>query len=113
MEAIKELIGKKWNLTKIAIMVYLMARGVVTFKQLYEELGLTAGNAWSHLEKLNKEGLVRIRKELGEGRPRVVVELTPKGVKELDKLLELFDILAEFRNLLPSAGEGSEGPHGD
>ncbi|HIH90767.1 TPA: ArsR family transcriptional regulator [Desulfurococcaceae archaeon] len=109
MDIIRELVNKKLNLTKIAIMVYLLSRGSVTFKELYEDLGLTPGNAWSHLEKLRKEGLVNIKKELGEGRPRVVVELTQKGLNEVESLLEVFDILSKFREFLPGAGEGPEG----
>jgi len=113
LEILKQLVGKKWNVSRIAILLYLAARGEVAFKQLYEELGLTPGNAWSHLEKLRKDGLVRLRRELGSGRPRVVVSLTPEGLREVDKLLEIFDIFVKLRKLLPRAGEGPESSEGD
>ncbi|NPA84781.1 MAG: ArsR family transcriptional regulator [Crenarchaeota archaeon] len=99
-------------MTRIAILLYLAARGEAHFKQLYEELGLTPGNAWSHLEKLSKDGLVKIKRELGKGRPKVIISLTPQGVKEVDRLLEIFDILVKLRDFVPGAGEGSEGPKG-
>ncbi len=110
LKKLKELTGSKMNLTKVGILLYLAARGEVTFKQLYEDLGLTPGNAWSHLEKLEREELVKMRKVLGKGRPKVMVSLTPKGYKEVDKLLDLLDIIVKLRQLLPRAGEGSEGP---
>jgi len=113
LRRLKQLVGKKINMTKIAILLYLAARGEVHFKQLYEELGLTPGNAWSHLQKLSDDGLVKIRRELGRGRPKVVVSLTPEGVKEVDRLLEIFDVLVKLRELFPSAGKGAEGSEGD
>jgi DNA-binding MarR family transcriptional regulator len=110
---LRNVVKKKYNFTRMAILLYLAARGEVTFNKLYKELGLTPGNAWSHLERLEREGLIKISKKLGMDRVRTTIKLTEEGAKRVDELLEMFESLAKLGDLLSRAGKGSEGPERD
>ncbi len=71
---------------RLAIMLYLTGSGHAYFNDLVEALDVTPGNLWSHLEKLEEQGMIRIRRVLKD-RPRVRVEVTDKGMEETMKLV--------------------------
>lgn len=71
---------------RLAIMLYLTGSGHAYFNDLVEALDVTPGNLWSHLEKLEEQGMIRIRRVLRD-RPRVRVEVTDKGVEETLRLI--------------------------
>jgi len=73
--------------TRIAIMIYLLARRKALFTELAEDLEITPGNLWSHIEVLREEGLVKTSYVI-DSRPRVVVEITGKGLEETVKLIK-------------------------
>ncbi len=111
---LKEIARNKMHFTRIAILLYLAAKGEVTFKELYKELGLSPGNAWGHLEKLEREGLVTIRRVLPQASgSRVVVNITYEGMKRVEELLRMFKALVELGYPLSSAGESTKGPQRD
>ncbi len=94
--------------TRLAIMIYLAARGRVPFSMLTKELGLSPGNAWSHLEKLKKLGLVEMQYTLGE-RNKVVVSLTERGYALLNEIILTFnDIARKLRDPLNGGLDGTE-----
>jgi len=74
------------NAIRLSIMIYLLPRGRVLFKDLQEILGVTPGNLDSHLRRLESEGYVKTRKLIAD-RPRTVVEITEKGAEEVGKYL--------------------------
>ncbi len=99
--------------TRLAIMIYLAAKGKVPFSTLTKELGISPGNAWSHLEKLKKLGLVEMQYTLGE-RNKVMINLTERGYALLNEIILTFnDIARKLGNSLNGGLEGTEGPDGD
>ncbi len=81
---------------RIAVMLYLAGRGYAYFNELLEATGATPGNLWSHLGKLEKQGMVRIRRVIKD-RPRVLIEATSKGLGETLKVIRsLRRILEEY-----------------
>lgn len=78
---------------RLAIMIYLLIRTRVYFTDLLVDLDITPGNLWSHLEKLREDGLIDI-KHIITNRPRVVVSITDKGLKEtMDLIRSLINVL--------------------
>lgn len=112
-KAIRKLISLKINPTKMAILLYLTAKGEAKFKELCEDLGLTPGNAWSHLEKLQRDGLVKMKRELPITGTKVSITLTERGYKKADELLEVLSSLSYFRDSFPSASESTKRPNRD
>jgi len=81
---------------RLAIMIYLLAKRRTYFSDIVEDLDMTPGNLWSHIEKLEKDGLVEVR-HIIDGRPRVVVIITEKGIEETIELLKmLFEAAREI-----------------
>jgi len=111
---LKEIARNKMNFTRMAILLYLAAKGKATFKEIYKDLGLSPGNAWGHLEKLEREGMVRIKRVLPQqgGGSRVVVSLTKEGMERVEELLRMFKALVELGYPLSGAGESAESPEG-
>ena len=99
--------------TRLAIMIYLAAKGEVSFSTLTKELGLSPGNAWSHLEKLRKLGLVNMQYVLGE-RNKVMISLTERGYALLNEIILTFNGIArKLGNSINSRLEGTEGSKRD
>ena len=111
---LKEIARNKMNFTRMAILLYLAAKGTATFKEIYKDLGLSPGNAWGHLEKLEREGMVAIRRVLPQegGGSRVMVSLTKEGMERVEELLRMFKALVELGSPLPSASESAKRPEG-
>ncbi len=74
------------NPTRLAIMLYLLPRDRVLFKELLSVLDLTPGNLDSHLKALEKAGYVELYKVFAD-RPRTAVRITEKGAEETGKYL--------------------------
>jgi len=65
--------------TRILIMKNLYRHVHVDFRDLQNDLGLTAGNLASHLRSLKKEDYLSEYKEIVGNRPRTTYEITEKG----------------------------------
>ncbi|BES82422.1 transcriptional regulator [Pyrodictium abyssi] len=88
---------------RLAVMLLLAARHSMEFSDLQRALGVTPGNLWSHLEKLRKAGLVRVRYRPWPGQgPRMIVEATGEGLEALFRHLHALRVLEE------AAGSGRE-----
>ena len=84
------------NPVRFGIMLYLLPREKVLFKDLQNVLNLTPGNLDSHLRALEREGYVRIGKTLMD-RPRTMVRITDRGREETKKHMEnLKKVLSEM-----------------
>ncbi len=69
---------------RLAVMLLLASRAGLEFEELRRALGVTPGNLWSHLERLQEHGLVKLYYRPAPGRgPRLIVEATEQGVREL------------------------------
>ncbi|NJE54428.1 transcriptional regulator [Thermococcus sp. 21S9] len=75
------------NPIRLGIMLYLLPRRRVLFKELLEILEVTPGNLDSHLRALEKAGYVELYKVFAD-RPRTAVKLTEKGAEETGKYLK-------------------------
>ena len=76
------------NPIRLGIMLYLLPRGKVLFKELQKVLEVTPGNLDSHLKTLEKAGYVNLTKVFAD-RPRTAVEVTEKGAEETGKYLRM------------------------
>ncbi|WP_236943456.1 transcriptional regulator [Ignicoccus islandicus] len=92
----------------MAILLYLLAKGRVSFTELYRELNLTPGNAWSHLEKMEREDLVKIEKTFTPKGPVTYVIITEKGYEIAEELVAILSSLSKLGDVIPSGSESSE-----
>jgi len=83
---------------RLAVALTLFVKGGMEFGELQRALEIAPGTLWSHLAKMNEEGVVRLRKKLTPFGPRTIVELTDRGkeivveyVRAIDKLISLLD----------------------
>lgn len=75
--------------TRLLIMAALAAaRREVDFVTLTESLGLTRGNLSVHARKLQGAGLLTIKKEFVQNKPRTSFCCTDKGRQEVKKYLK-------------------------
>jgi len=102
MESLRELSRNHalGNPIRLGIMLYLLPRGRVLFKELLGVLEVTPGNLDSHLRALEKAGYVEIYKVFAD-RPRTAVRITEKGAKETGDYLRA---LKEALSLIPAEG---------
>jgi len=76
------------NPVRLGIMLFLLSRRRVLFRELQRVLEVTPGNLDSHLKTLEKAQYVKIRKIFAD-RPRTAVEITDKGAEETGRYLEV------------------------
>ncbi|WP_258083439.1 transcriptional regulator [Thermococcus thermotolerans] len=102
MESLRELSRNHvlGNPIRLGIMLYLLPREKVLFKELLEVLDVTPGNLDSHLKALEKAGYIEIYKVIAD-RPRTAVRITEKGAEETGKYLKA---LREALSLIPAEG---------
>ena len=67
---------------RLSIALALLAEGKVSFTELQKALRVTPGNLGSHLDKLEKAGLIRKAHAFKPFRFITVYELTEKGLRE-------------------------------
>ncbi|NJE05545.1 ArsR family transcriptional regulator [Thermococcus sp. M36] len=100
MEALRELSRNHvlGNPVRLGVMLYLLPRGRVLFKELLGVLEVTPGNLDSHLKALEKAGYVETYKVFAD-RPRTAVRITEKGAQETSKYLRtLRTVLNQFNH---------------
>lgn len=97
--------------TRLQIISYLTASGKqVSFTELKEKLGLTAGNLSVQLKRLEEAGYVSITKSFRERKPLTRVSLTRQGLEALQQYLgELEKMIGRLKkNTAHPAGAGEE-----
>ena len=79
---------------RLAILATLAAsEEAMEFNALIDALDLSKGNLSSHIRKLEEAGLVAVRKEFVERKPRTSYECTRAGRKELKDYLARLEAL--------------------
>lgn len=82
----------------------------LAFNDIKSLCSLTDGNLSRHLQVLEREGLVRLTKETGEGRPTTTCALTEDGrgryLQYLEELQAVLAAVATRDNPLRSFGSG-------
>ncbi len=76
------------NSIRLGIMLYLLPRRRVLFKELQDALKLTPGNLDSHLKFLKRHGYVKIKKVIAD-RPRTMVWITDIGAVETKRYIKI------------------------
>ncbi|WP_297551961.1 transcriptional regulator [Thermococcus sp.] len=96
MESLRELTRNHvlGNPVRLGIMLYLLPRGKVLFKELLGVLEVTPGNLDSHLRTLEKAGYVKLYKVFAD-RPRTAVRITEKGAEETARYLRALKSVLE------------------
>ena len=73
---------------RLAMMSALAARKRLSFSELRELLGLTDGNLSVHAAVLEDYGLIRVKKEFVDKKPRTTFAITDKGEREFARYVE-------------------------
>ncbi len=76
------------NPIRFGIMLYLLPRTKVLFKDIQKVLDITPGNLDSHLRYLQRYGYVKIKKIIAD-RPRTAVWITDLGAEETKRYISL------------------------
>jgi len=80
---------------RLGIMTILNSVKKVNFIYLREKLDVTDGNLSSHMEKLEKEGYVNVKKSFVDKKPNTVYSITEKGKKAFRSYLEHLEKIIE------------------
>lgn len=80
---------------RLQLMTFLHLAKKTTFSEIKKELGITDGNLGSHLNKLEQEDYIKIKKKFILKKPTTTVEITAKGEKELIKYIDILKNLIE------------------
>ena len=78
---------------RLGIMSVLMVNDFIDFNSLKDQLNLTDGNLASHLNTLEKEGYVEVRKQFIGKKPNTKYHATRKGRNAFTKHLEYLEKL--------------------
>ncbi len=81
------------NRVRLGIMSVLMVNDWADFNQLKEMLGLSDGNLASHLNTLEKEQYVEVKKEFVGRKPRTTYSVTASGRQAFEEHLNVLEKL--------------------
>lgn len=73
---------------RLAMVSALAARGELTFGELKQLLDVTDGNLSVHASILERHGIVRMKKEFADRKPRTAYSLTRRGRREFKRYVE-------------------------
>lgn len=86
------------NHKRLGIMSLLMVNDWVTFKTFKEEIvGITDGNLASHLNTLEKNKFIEVRKSFVGRKPQTSYAATPEGRKAFSNHLDALEELLKAR----------------
>lgn len=74
---------------RLQIMTFLQLSKKAKFSELKSELGITDGNLGSHLQKLEDEKLIKVKKKFVAKKPLSLIYITEKGEEELVRYLDV------------------------
>lgn len=80
---------------RLQIMIFLQLAKTAKFSELKKELNITDGNLGSHLQKLENEKLIKIKKKFISKKPSSVISITTSGESELVKYLDVLKSIIE------------------
>lgn len=81
------------NRIRVGIMSVLIRDGWVDFTTLRDALRATDGNLSSHLSALEKESMIKMKKQFVKNRPRTSYKITRNGLRKFTLHLEAFEKL--------------------
>ncbi len=80
---------------RLTIVSTLAIEPVMPFPELARQLQVTDGNLSTHAAKLEKAGLIQIRKRFHDKRPRTEFSITPRGRKSLVRYLDHMEAIIQ------------------
>ncbi len=78
---------------RLSILITLALNTKLTFTELLTITSIGKGSLSNHIEKLESNGLVNVRTILRSSGPRVIIEITEKGVAAYRKYSEILRYL--------------------
>ncbi len=106
----RDLAAMDWRVgqpKRLSILVALEHRGALTFSELGDVTGVSAGNLSSHLGRLQGWGLVTIGRRLAVGqRNRTTADITRAGVEALEGFFEDWAGAAAMLAAMVATGSG-------
>ncbi len=82
--------------SKLLIMSHLATeKGPISFTEVQNRTQLTKGNLSSHLQKLEVEVLIKIKKQFVDKKPMTSIEMTAKGRQAFREHLETLQALIQ------------------
>ncbi len=78
---------------RLSILITLALNRKLTFTELLTITSIGKGSLSNHIEKLESNGLVNVRTILRSSGPRVIIEITEKGVAAYRKYSEILRYL--------------------
>lgn len=82
---------------RLQIMTFLQFSKKTKFSELKRELEITDGNLGSHLQKLEDEKLIKVKKKFVTKKPLSLISITEKGEEELVKYLDVLRLVIKKR----------------
>jgi len=86
------------NRIRLGIMSILMVNEWVKYNQLKDLLKVTDGNLASHLKALEKNNLIKVRKQFIDRKPNTQYTATEKGKKAFQEHLNYMEKLIKSQN---------------
>ncbi len=95
---------------RLQIISYLAAGGKeVSFTELNEKLGFSAGNLSVQLKRLDEAGYISITKSFRDNRPLTSVSLTIAGMEALKQYLQELELMIDrIKEAIPPKGPGQD-----
>jgi DNA-binding HxlR family transcriptional regulator len=90
---------------RLGIMAVLMVNETLSFNSLKELLNVTDGNLASHLNALEKSGMIQVHKQFIGRKPNTQYKATENGRKAFQEHLDYLDRLINSREKLTMKNE--------
>jgi DNA-binding MarR family transcriptional regulator len=81
--------------TRVLILFSLALNARLGFTDLLNLTGTGKGSLSNHLEKLEASGYIRTKRTMTFGGPRIVAEISPKGMEAYSNLVKALDNLGK------------------
>lgn len=95
LEALNKLNKTFDNRIRVGIMSILIKSNWVDFTAIRDALGATDGNISSHLSSLEKQNMIKLKKQFVGNRPRTSFKITRNGLRKFTEHLAAFEELTK------------------
>jgi DNA-binding MarR family transcriptional regulator len=80
--------------SRLLLLIILYINGKMTFSELLHATSMSKGSLSNHIEKLEEMDLIKTRSVFKLSGPRVIVEITNRGMDKYKKYIELINRLS-------------------
>jgi len=83
---------------RLRILTFIALKGRTTFSEIKDTLNLTDGNLSTHLQKLEKAGVIKSKKRFVNRRPQTTYQFTEEGRVQFENYLnELENMIKQLK----------------